>query len=155
MLSLILVSVIVPVYKVEFYLSECIESILKQTYQNLEIILVDDGSPDDCGSICDKYAQQDKRIKVFHKNNEGLSEARNYGIERATGDYLSFVDSDDWIEPDMFETLVSVVVVNDSDIVCCGYYREYNGYKETILKIDKIIGNIVDLQKMLIIENSK
>ena len=112
-----MVSIIVPVYKVESYLPQCIESIINQTYPNLEIILIDDGSPDACGKICDEYAKQDKRIKVFHKQNGGLSDARNYGVARASGEYLSFVDSDDWIEPDMFEVLVKVADDNKADLV--------------------------------------
>ena len=96
-----LVSVIVPVYKVEKYLDKCIESIVGQTYENLEIILVDDGSPDNCPTMCDEWAQKDSRIKVIHKENGGLSSARNAGLDACTGDYIGFVDSDDWIEPDM------------------------------------------------------
>lgn len=123
----VMVSVIVPVYKVEPYLRQCLESIVSQTYRDLEIILVDDGSPDGCGSICDEFAKKDKRIKVFHKQNEGLSNARNYGIARATGDYLSFVDSDDWIESDMYEVLVSVANDNQADIVTSAVFLEYTG----------------------------
>jgi len=105
-----LISVIVPVYKVEKYLCKCIDSIINQTYENLEIILVDDGSPDDCPRICDEYAKKDKRIKVIHKENGGVSSARNRGIEVATGDYIAFVDSDDWIESDMYECLYNKMV---------------------------------------------
>ena len=120
-----LVSVIVPVYKVEHYIRQCIDSILKQTYRNLEIILVDDGSPDSCGSICGEYAEKDKRIKVYHKENGGLSDARNYGVARAKGEYLGFVDSDDWIEPDMYELLVNVAEKNNADIVTCGIFNQH------------------------------
>ena len=133
-----LISVIVPVYKVEPYIRQCIDSIVNQTFRNLEIILVDDGSPDDCGNICDEYATKDKRIKVFHKQNGGLSDARNYGVARATGEYLSFVDSDDWIEPDMFEALVNVAENNKSDIVICGIYNEYPNRKEVATCEEKI-----------------
>ena len=97
------ISVIVPVYNVEQYLPRCVESILAQTYENLEILLVDDGAKDGSGAICDAYARQDERVKVIHKENGGLSSARNAGIDASTGEYLSFVDSDDWIEPDMYE----------------------------------------------------
>lgn len=97
------ISVIVPVYNVEQYLPRCVESILAQTYENLEILLVEDGTKDNSGAICDAYARQDARVKAIHKENGGLSSARNAGIDAATGDYLSFVDSDDWIEPDMYE----------------------------------------------------
>ena len=92
-----LISIIIPVYKVEKYLEKCINSIIGQTYTNLQIILVDDGSPDNSGKICDKYAKEDSRIEVIHKSNGGLSEARNRGIERAKGKYIGFVDSDDYI----------------------------------------------------------
>ena len=101
------ISVIVPVYKVEQYLDECVQSIINQTYKNLEIILVDDGSPDRCPEMCDEYAKQDSRIKVIHKKNGGISSARNAGIAVATGEYIGFVDSDDFIAVDMYEKLYS------------------------------------------------
>jgi len=116
-----LVSVIVPVYKVEQYLDRCIQSILCQTYRNLEVILVDDGSPDKCGYICDSYKEKDKRIKVIHKQNGGLSSARNAGIIMAKGDYLSFIDSDDWITIDMFEYMVTLIKQYQADIVSISY----------------------------------
>ena len=100
-----LISVIVPVYNVEDYLDECIQSVIRQSYKNLEIILVDDGSTDSCGSLCDKYPERDKRIKVVHKANGGLSDARNAGLEIATGDYIAFVDSDDFIDETMYAEL--------------------------------------------------
>lgn len=100
------ISVIVPVYKVEPYLRRCVDSILAQSYTNLEIILVDDGSPDNCPAICDEYAEKDDRVRVIHKPNGGLSDARNAGLDIATGEWLSFIDSDDWIEPSMYETLM-------------------------------------------------
>ena len=96
------ISVIVPVYNVQRYLRRCVDSILSQTFSNLEVILVDDGSPDRCGAICDEYAAADPRVKVIHKPNGGLSSARNAGIEAAAGEYLAFVDSDDWLDADMF-----------------------------------------------------
>lgn len=111
-----LVSVIVPIYNVEQYLGRCIDSILKQKYEKLEIILVDDGSPDNCGTICDSYALADNRIKVIHKNNGGLSSARNAGIEVSTGNYIGFIDSDDWIEPDMYDVLVRNILQEDADV---------------------------------------
>ena len=101
-----LISVIVPIYKVEKYLKKCIDSIITQTYKNLEIILVDDGSPDNCGKICDEYAKQDNRIKVIHKENGGLSDARNKGIDISSGKYLTFVDSDDFIHPECCEKML-------------------------------------------------
>ena len=100
-----LISIIIPVYKVEQYLKECIDSIINQTYMNLEIVIVDDGSPDNCPLICDQYAALDKRIKVIHKKNGGLSDARNAGLNIITGDYVTFVDSDDVIHPEMINIL--------------------------------------------------
>ena len=101
-----IVSVIIPVYNVEQYLKRCIDSVIDQTYRNLEIILVDDGSNDGSGEICDNYAQNDSRIKVIHKSNGGLSDARNAGIDRSTGIYIMFVDSDDWINRECVELLI-------------------------------------------------
>lgn len=120
------ISVIVPVYKVEEYLDRCINSILNQTFKKFELILVDDGSPDKCGLICDKYAQKDSRIKVIHKDNEGLSAARNSGIEIAKGEYIAFVDSDDYIDKRMYEELYNVAINNKSDIVICDYQKIYS-----------------------------
>ena len=106
-----LISVIVPIYKVEKYLDECIESIVNKTYRNLEIILVDDGSPDKCPEMCDQWAKKDERIRVIHKENGGLSSARNAGLDVATGDYVGFVDSDDFIERDMYEKKINICFV--------------------------------------------
>ena len=117
-----LLSIIVPIYNVEQYLDRCIQSILNQTYQNLEIILVDDGATDCSGAIADSYAAKDKRIKVFHKENGGLSDARNYGLENVTGDYILFIDSDDFIVNIMCERLITVASSNNADIVSCNYY---------------------------------
>lgn len=111
-----LISIIVPVYKVEQYLERCIESIINQTYKNLEIILVDDGSPDSCGIICDEYSKKDKRIKVIHKENGGLSDARNKGIENATGKYITFIDSDDYIDENYTSILYEVISKNNADM---------------------------------------
>lgn len=104
--EIVIVSIIIPVYKVEDYLDECVNSVVKQSYRDLEIILVDDGSPDYCPKICDQWAEKDARIKVLHKQNGGLSDARNVGLEAATGDYVFFLDSDDWILPNCIELLV-------------------------------------------------
>lgn len=101
-----LLSVIIPVYKVEPYLKRCIDSVRKQTYEKLQIILVDDGSPDNCGKICDEYTELDSRIIAVHQENEGLSGARNNGLLFAKGEYIAFVDSDDWLAPTMYETLI-------------------------------------------------
>lgn len=117
-----LISVIVPVYKVERYLEQCIESILHQTYRQLEIILVDDGSPDRCGDICDCYAEQDSRIRVIHQANGGLSCARNAGLAIATGDYIGYVDSDDYLLPTMYEELLQGFEEHENvGIIACSY----------------------------------
>ena len=120
----VLITVVVPIYKVETYLKKCIESIRRQTYQNLEILLVDDGSPDNCPKICDEYAQIDERIQVIHKENGGLSSARNAGIDRATGEYISFVDSDDYIEANMIELLYEGILKHQCEIAICNHYVE-------------------------------
>lgn len=123
-----MISVIVPVYKVEDYLDRCIQSIVSQSYTDLEIILVDDGSPDRCPAMCDAWAERDKRIKVIHKKNGGLSDARNAGLGIATGQYISFVDSDDWVANDFLEVLYTVASNTHSDICECG-----------IIKTDRVI----------------
>ena len=119
-----LISVIVPVYNVEKYINRCIESVLAQTYRNFELILVDDGSPDNCGAICDDYASKDRRIRVIHKENGGVSSARNAGLDSAGGDYILFVDSDDYITPEHIELLIPV---ESEDLVCCGLVQCING----------------------------
>lgn len=118
--NLPLISVIVPVYKVEAYLDRCVQSIVDQTYHNLEVILVDDGSPDNCPAMCDAWAEKDSRIKVIHKENGGLSDARNAGMAVATGELMGFVDSDDWISPETYQLLYERMAVDGSDIVACG-----------------------------------
>ena len=130
-----LVSVIVPIYKVEKYLNKCVDSIINQSYKNLEIILVDDGSPDKCGEICDKYAEKDSRVKVIHKENGGLSDARNAGIDIAKGDYLLFVDSDDWITSNICEVLIKNANDNLSDIIACNQYESFDGDFHEICEI--------------------
>lgn len=114
-----LLSVIVPVYKVEPYLRCCVDSIRNQTYKNLQIILVDDGSPDNCGKICDEYAELDARIIVVHQGNRGLSGARNNGLRFAEGEYVAFVDSDDWLYPEMYQTLIDMIENNNLDMARC------------------------------------
>lgn len=114
-----LISIIVPVYKVEAYLDECVESIVHQSYKNLEIILVDDGSPDRCPAMCDAWSKKDPRIQVIHKTNGGLSDARNAGMSRATGQYVAFVDSDDWIEKNYIEWLYRAIQETASDLAAC------------------------------------
>ena len=122
-----LVSVVIPVYNVSCYLTQCLESVISQTYRRLEIILVDDGSTDGSGSICDQYAKRDDRICVNHIENRGLASARNIGLEKAGGEYISFLDSDDWAEPHLIEVLLRAALLSDSDIVCAGYCFEYIG----------------------------
>ena len=114
-----LISIVIPVYKVEPYLLRCVQSVMAQTYRNLEIILVDDGSPDNCGSLCDRLAEKDARIIVYHKENGGLSDARNFGTERATGSYIAFIDSDDYIAADYIAYLHTLLAENNGDIACC------------------------------------
>lgn len=121
------VTVIVPVYNVEKYLKKCVDSILCQTLSNIEIILVNDGSTDNSGKICDAYSKKDERIKVYHKENGGLSSARNYGIEKANGKYLGFVDSDDYIDSDMYELLLDNLIKFDADMSLCGLFDMYKG----------------------------
>ena len=116
-----LISVIVPVYKVEKYLDRCVQSIVDQTYRNLEIILVDDGSPDNCGAMCDAWAEKDSRIKVIHKENGGVTSARLCGIEKASGEWIGFVDGDDRIEPWMYQRLIDNAETYQADISHCGY----------------------------------
>ena len=122
-----LISVIVPVYNVEAYVAKCIESIQNQSYQHLEIILVDDGSTDDSGDICDQYAAYDDRIKVIHQENGGLSAARNTGIEAANGDYIGFVDSDDYIGITVYEDMLHLLKENNLDIIEFTAFRDKNG----------------------------
>ncbi len=122
-----LISIVIPVYKVEKYLEKCIESVLKQTYTNLQIILVDDGSPDNCGKICDEYAKRDSRIDVIHKVNGGLSEARNVGISKAKGRYIGFVDSDDYIKENMYEILLNLIKEYNADASICNLYDVIEG----------------------------
>lgn len=122
-----LVSIIVPVYKVEPYIKECLDSILEQTYKDFELILVDDGSPDQCPAICDAYALADDRIRVIHKENGGLSDARNAGIDAAQGDFLTFIDSDDMVAPEFLESLYALLVQYRADIAVCGILHFNDG----------------------------
>ena len=129
-----LITVVVPIYKLEKYLKKCIDSIIKQTYKNLEIILVDDGSPDKCPQICDEYVKKDSRIKVIHKKNGGVSSARNLGIKSANGIWIAFIDADDWIEEKYFEELIYNAKENGAEVSLCGYNRVVNSErKEKIL----------------------
>ena len=127
-----LISVIVPVYNVECYIDQCIQSILNQTYQNLEIILIDDGSTDNCPIICDKYSEEDTRIRVIHKSNGGLSDARNAGLKICSGEFVAFVDSDDWIELDAYQEMMSFMLSDNLDIVFCSVMEIVDGKKSGI-----------------------
>lgn len=124
-----LISIVVPIYNLEKYIERCVESIRNQSYSKLEIILVNDGSKDDSGRICDTIAQKDERVKVIHKINGGLSDARNTGIEAAKGKYIGFIDGDDYIDHDMFETLYHEIIQKQADIASCGYYEEFTDKK--------------------------
>ncbi|MBR1544899.1 MAG: glycosyltransferase, partial [Alphaproteobacteria bacterium] len=142
------ISVIVPVYNQEKYLKQCIDSIINQTYKNLEIILVDDGSTDTSPQICDDYSKKDKRIKVIHQTNGRQGKARNTGIKAATGDYIGFVDSDDWIETPMFEKLLNAIEKNNADISMCDYIRGNKHNHKS--RIDSILLNkkVFDLKTL-------
>ncbi|MBE6568743.1 MAG: glycosyltransferase [Ruminococcaceae bacterium] len=141
------ISVIVPVYKVEPYLCRCVESILSQSYTNLEIILVNDGSPDNCPAICDYYVEKENRVVVVHKPNGGLSSARNAGLDIATGDWISFIDSDDWIEPNMYETLISNAVANAAQISIGGVADELLTDNGTIItKTSNVNSNVTEVR---------
>ena len=149
-----LISIIVPIYNVEKYLNKCIDSIIHQTYKNLEIILVDDGSPDRCPQICDEYAKKDSRIKVFHKKNGGVSSARNIGLINSTGKYIGFIDPDDYIEPTMYEELLNTLKKSNAKISMCGYasiknnkiinIETYENLTEKIISSEKFLSDILD-----------
>ena len=124
-----LVSVVVPIYNVELYMKKCIQTIINQSYNNLEIILVDDGSTDNSGNIADEYAQKDLRVKVIHKLNGGLSDARNAGMKKATGKYICFIDSDDFIEKDMIEKMVNRITDLQVDVLIAGFYVDFEDEK--------------------------
>lgn len=124
------ISIIVPVYKAEKYLNACIDSILKQTYEDFELILIDDGSPDRCPMVCDDYALKDKRVKVIHQKNSGVAVARNNGLEIATGEYITFVDSDDYIDPVMYERMLEVINEYGCEVVMCDCMKEFQNHTE-------------------------
>ena len=143
-----MISVIVPVYNVEEYLDNCIKSISSQTYANIEILVIDDGSTDDSSLKCDQWAKKDKRIRVIHKLNGGLADARNVGIEMANGEYLLFVDSDDYIERNMCEIMIKAMESSQADIVISGFCWEY--VSNTIVQsISLPHGSIVEREKIL------
>ena len=145
----ILVSVIVPVYNVEPYLQQCLDSVVNQTYENLEILIIDDGSTDGSGVICDEYERLDSRIKVIHTVNRGLSAARNRGLDEAKGEYISFIDSDDWFELDAIEIVMREAYSSNADIVCFRYVQEYKNVSfiprcESNQRRELIAGDIIE-----------
>ena len=144
-----LISVVVPVYNVEKYLKKCVDSILNQTYKNLEIFLVDDGSLDNSGSICDEYAKKDKRIIVVHKANGGLSDARNVAIDQATGKYITFIDSDDYVALDMIEFLYRNIKENNAEISTCMYQNFWENQELQLDKLEQPSINVFDNQQAL------
>ena len=148
-----IISIIVPIYKVEKYLDRCINSILNQTFKDFELILVDDGSPDRCGDICEEYAKKDKRIKVIHKENGGLSDARNAGLDIAKGEFVGFVDSDDFIHKDMYMILYDTLVKSKSDISQCKfkYFSKENELNKNIINDGKykIYNNIDAIEEIM------
>ena len=143
------VSVIIPVYNVEKYLDRCVQSVLNQTLKEIEVILVDDGSPDNCPQLCDEYVKMDNRVKVIHKENQGLGFARNSGMEIATGEYIAFVDSDDWIKVDMYEKLYRIGMKNNSDIVVGGH-SDFVNNNPVITKIHPLARKIYKEKKEIL-----
>ena len=140
-----LISIIVPVYNVESYLKRCIESILNQTFRDFELILVNDGSTDNSEIICKEYALKDERIKYFYQRNKGVSEARNKGIDNSSGEYIQFIDSDDYVDENFLEIVVNRFKRDNSDIVFIGFYNEYNNgeiYKSKYYKESIVSNNI-------------
>lgn len=129
-----LISIIVPVYNVEKYLKKCVDSIVNQTYKNIEVLLIDDGSTDNSGKLCDDIGKSDRRISVYHKENGGLSSARNYGIDRAKGEYIGFVDSDDYVDKEMYSYLYHLIKDNDADLSMC---RNADVYNERVFNDNK------------------
>lgn len=150
------ISIIVPVFNVEEFLNKCIDSIVSQSYSNIEIILVNDGSTDGSGEICDQWAKKDNRIRIIHKKNGGLSDARNAGIEEASGDFISFIDSDDFISPTYIQYLYDLLIDNDADLSVCQlfevdeYGKELNKRSESLKKEHLVQGNEKCLQEFLI-----
>ena len=136
-----LISVIVPVYNVAKYMDRCMKTVCGQTYKNLEILVIDDGSTDGSSALCDKWAAADSRIRLIRQPNQGLSAARNTALDVATGEWIAFVDSDDWIERDMYEGLCRVAVENDADIVACGHIREYSK-KSKVRSVSDIVKTV-------------
>ena len=146
-----LVSIIVPIYKTEKYLNKCIDSIVNQTYKDLEIILVDDGSPDRCPQMCDAWEKKDNRVRVIHQHNVGVSAARNSGIQAAQGDFITFVDSDDWIELDTIEKMIFSINTYSADIVSCGFIYEHADSDHSVFIPEKNIYEGKDVAQNLLL----
>ena len=134
-----LISIITPVYNVEKYLRQCIESIIVQDFEEWELILVDDGSTDKSGAICDEYALKEERIRVLHKENTGVADSRNLALQLAKADLIGFVDSDDWIEPDMYSVLYHTLIDNQADIAICGYFANYKNYSKPTFTTGEVV----------------
>lgn len=152
------ISVIIPIYNVEKYLKRCIDSVLAQTFQDFECILVDDGSPDRCGEICEEYKQKDSRIKVIHQENQGLGSARNSGLAIATGEFVCFIDSDDWIEPNYLKIMEEHTRAYNVDIVMCGFREVFFNEDKSRRNVDYVptksgVGNQRDAIFQMIIPN--
>lgn len=144
-----LISIVVPIYKVEKYLAKCVESIMSQSYRNIELILVDDGSPDSCPQICDKYKNKDSRIKVIHKQNGGLSDARNAGLKIATGEWITFIDSDDYVGVNFLKNLYFAATSMDADISMCDYKSVFdNAGQEKKATYTEVFSNVKSLEKI-------
>ena len=155
------ISVIVPVYNVEEFLDRSVGTIVNQTYTNLEILLIDDGAKDKSGKKCDDWAKKDARIKVIHKENGGLSDARNAGLREATGDYIAYVDSDDWIEENMYERMLGAALKNDADVIICRYAEEYRDRtikkgtdKEILFNKEELINAYLEDNDDIVVYNS-
>lgn len=147
------ISIIIPVYNVEKYIKKCLDSVINQTYKNIEIIVIDDGSTDKSSSICDEYAKKDKRIRVIHQENKGLSGARNTGLKYITGDYITFIDSDDYVEKDYVEYLYNLIIEDDYDISACNFVKIYeknidkkNGDNKYILNREQAFSMMLDIE---------
>lgn len=145
------ISIILPVFNSEKYLRKCIKSIINQTYTNWELIIINDGSSDNSGNICNELSKDEQRISVIHKSNEGVSKARNIGLEQSLGDYVTFVDSDDFLEPFTLYTYIEEIRKNNSDIVKVGYYREYKNNTQERVAINEnvVLNNTWDLYRLL------
>ncbi|MBR0425241.1 MAG: glycosyltransferase family 2 protein [Clostridia bacterium] len=144
-----MISIIVPVYKVEPYLRQCVDSILGQTYRDIEVLLIDDGSPDRCGEICNEYEAKDGRVRVFHTENRGLSAARNLGLAEAKGEYIGFVDSDDWIEPDMYEVLLRRIEETGADISTCGFWIDFLNTSECSPCVEAVYNSVEAIKALI------